>query len=181
LTLAHVVIDAEQIVLSLSGLDQSELCWTKRLLRALGITLAPTFSRRSTHLLCPSARGAKYDKAKEWNIPIVSMAWLEDMAMEGTVPDISEYHFGNVSDRVSKGKAKAKEDVRMADITKGKGECTIVTSEGLVILIVPLLQGIQPLHYLLRNQIYCMTSEHRRSLILIVPLQPHFSPSQIAP
>ncbi|KAG2363840.1 hypothetical protein BDR07DRAFT_1281295 [Suillus spraguei] len=109
LSLPCPIPNTEQIILSLSGLDQSELCWTKRLLRALGITLAQIFSRRSTHLLCPSACGAKYDKAKEWNIPVVGMAWLEDMATEGKVPDISEYLIG---DRVEKGKAK---DVQMVD------------------------------------------------------------------
>ncbi|KAG2742167.1 hypothetical protein P692DRAFT_20669328, partial [Suillus brevipes Sb2] len=50
--------------------------------------------------------GAKYDKAKEWNIPVVGMAWLEDMAKEGKVPDIGEYLIGNVGDQVVKGKAK---------------------------------------------------------------------------
>ncbi|KAG2120236.1 hypothetical protein DEU56DRAFT_835773 [Suillus clintonianus] len=119
LTLPCPIPNAEQIILSLSGLDQSELCWTKRLLRALGITLAQIFSRRSTHLLCPSACGAKYDKAKEWNIPVVGMAWLEDMATEGTVPDISEYLIGEVSDRMAKGKAK---DVRMVDTAKGNNK-----------------------------------------------------------
>jgi len=114
------MIDAEHIVLSLSGLDQSELCWTKRLLRALGITLAQTFSRRSTHLLCPSACGAKYDKAKEWNIPVVGMAWLEDMAKEGRVPDVGEYLIGDIGDRAAKGKTK--EDVQMVDISRGEGE-----------------------------------------------------------
>jgi DNA replication regulator DPB11 len=114
------MIDAEHIVLSLSGLDQSELCWTKRLLRALGITLAQTFSRRSTHLLCPSACGAKYDKAKEWNIPVVGMAWLEDIAKEGRVPDVGEYLIGDICDRAAKGKTK--EDVQMVDISRGEGE-----------------------------------------------------------
>ncbi|KAG2064023.1 hypothetical protein BDR04DRAFT_1110728 [Suillus decipiens] len=109
LSLPCPIPDTEKIVLSLSGLDQSELCWTKRLLRALGITLAQIFSRRSTHLLCPSACGAKYDKAKEWNIPVVGMAWLEDMATEGKVPNVSEYLIG---DRVEKGKAK---DMQMVD------------------------------------------------------------------
>ncbi|KAG0705816.1 hypothetical protein DFH29DRAFT_904916, partial [Suillus ampliporus] len=120
LTLPCPIPNAEQIILSLSGLDQSELCWTKRLLRALGITLAQTFSRRSTHLLCPSACGAKYDKAKEWNIPVVAMTWLEDMATEGKVPHVSEYLIGNVGDRIAKGKAK--EDVQMVDSTKGNGK-----------------------------------------------------------
>jgi DNA replication regulator DPB11 len=113
-TRADMFTETEEIILSLSGLDQSELCWTKRLLRALGITLAQTFSRRSTHLLCPSVCGAKYDKAKEWNIPVVGMAWLEDIAKEGKVPDIGEYLIGDVRDRVAKGKAK---DVQVIDTT----------------------------------------------------------------
>ncbi|KAI6039915.1 hypothetical protein EDC04DRAFT_3003286 [Pisolithus marmoratus] len=81
----------EKIFLSLSGLDQSELCWIRRLLRSLGITIAQTFSRRSTHLLCPSAKGAKFDKALEWRIPVVSMEWLNFMAREGSIPDVGRY------------------------------------------------------------------------------------------
>ncbi|KAH7884859.1 hypothetical protein F5I97DRAFT_1892879 [Phlebopus sp. FC_14] len=134
LRISTPIPSAEQIVLSVSGLDQSELCWIRRLLRALGITLAPTFSRRSTHLLCPSGTGAKYDKALEWRIPVVSMGWLEDMAREGSVPDVGQYLVGEfgtfqVAESIgdgtlfrevpmNKGKGKAKEvDVQMADIT----------------------------------------------------------------
>ncbi|KAG2341205.1 BRCT domain-containing protein [Suillus weaverae] len=119
LSLPCPIPNTEQIVLSLSGLDQSELCWTKRLLRALGITLAQIFSRRSTHLLCPSACGAKYDKAKEWNIPVVGMAWLEDMATEGKIPDISKYIIGGIGDRTAKGKAK---DAQMVDTTNANSK-----------------------------------------------------------
>jgi hypothetical protein len=172
-----VVTDAEQIVLSLSGLDQSELCWMKRLLRALGITLAQTFSRRSTHLLCPSACGAKYDKAKEWNIPILGMTWLEDMVNEGKVPDVGEYLIGDVGDRLDKGKTK--EDVEMIDITKVKGKPEY-RHNSRVVLTVLLSQAIQPLHYSQRSQIYCITSEFQHSLISTKLLQPHSSPSQIA-
>ncbi|KAF8872587.1 hypothetical protein BD779DRAFT_1613786 [Infundibulicybe gibba] len=74
---------ADEIVLSFSGFDQSEACWITRLLRALGITHAHSFSRRSTHLLCASAIGMKYEKAREWRIPIVDMEWLGRMVAEG--------------------------------------------------------------------------------------------------
>ncbi|TBU46920.1 PITH domain-containing protein [Dichomitus squalens] len=77
---------AEGIVVSCSGLDQAERCVVQRLLRALGVTLAPAFSRRSTHLLCPSGIGAKAEKAGEWGIPIVDMAWLATIANTGEVP-----------------------------------------------------------------------------------------------
>ena len=142
----------------MSGLDQSELCWIRRLVRAIGsscsrsfairvshhhtctgITLEPTFSRRSTHLLCPGGAGAKFDKALEWQIPVVSLTWLADTARTGIIPRVNEYliggsHVGTAVDEGSafgyvphphptpevKGKGKAKEvDYQMMGITNG--------------------------------------------------------------
>lgn len=153
--------DAEKINLSLSGLDQSELCWIRRLVRAVGsfpfrssvirvshhrtytgITLEPTFSRRSTYLICPGGTGAKFDKALEWRIPVVSLAWLEDIARTGTIPRVDGYligasHAGAAVDgedsfgyaqpldpvpevKRDKGKGKAREvDYQIVDITNG--------------------------------------------------------------
>ncbi|KAI0064954.1 hypothetical protein BV25DRAFT_1914101 [Artomyces pyxidatus] len=85
------IVGASQIVLSPSGLDMAEDMWTKRLARALGVTHAPTFSRASTHLLCPSARGMKFAKAQEWGIPVVNVRWLAEMASAGTIPAVHEY------------------------------------------------------------------------------------------
>lgn len=48
-----------------------------------GINLVPTFSRRISHLLCPSKTGPKYDKAREWNIPVVDMSWLAGVVSSG--------------------------------------------------------------------------------------------------
>ncbi|KAH7928309.1 hypothetical protein BV22DRAFT_1083119 [Leucogyrophana mollusca] len=117
---------AELVHLSLSGLDQSEVCWIRRLLRALGVNLAPSFSRRSTHLLCPSGTGAKFDKAKEWGIPVVSLDWLVEMAQKGVVPSVDGYivglHIemgaGPDPEFPKRDKGKGKEaDVQMVDIT----------------------------------------------------------------
>ncbi|KAG9311103.1 hypothetical protein JVU11DRAFT_9012 [Chiua virens] len=142
LTISMPVPDAEKIKLSLSGLDQSELCWIRRLVRAIGITLEPTFSRRSTHLLCPCGTGAKFDKALEWRIPVVSLAWLEDIARRESILPVDQYivggsHTGPCIDtedgldyaprpdttleiRRDKGKGKEKEvDDQMVDITNG--------------------------------------------------------------
>ncbi|GBE88429.1 hypothetical protein SCP_1302440 [Sparassis crispa] len=77
---------AENINLSFSGLDQSEACWVRRLARALGVNIALNFSRRSTHLLCPSRTGAKVEKAREWGVPIVDMSWVTDVATTGAIP-----------------------------------------------------------------------------------------------
>ncbi|KAL1758586.1 hypothetical protein FB107DRAFT_271789 [Schizophyllum commune] len=94
--------DTSRIVLSFSGLDEAEACWIRRLLRAIGITHAPTFTRRTTHLLCPSREGKKYEKAPEWGIEVVGMEWLHAVAREGRVP-------GKVSAPVqAPGKGKGK-------------------------------------------------------------------------
>lgn len=116
----------------------------------LGINLEPNFSRRSTHLLCPSGTGAKFDKAREWGIPVINMAWLAEMATSGTVPLVSDYLVSVLDEgcptfamdvleevlgqdtavdpngkgkTVDKGKGKAKEtdiDFKMHDITNSK-------------------------------------------------------------
>ncbi|KAF8963182.1 twin BRCT domain-containing protein [Flammula alnicola] len=84
-------LGAEQVVLSMSGFDQSESHGLKRLLRALGITLAPTFTRRSTHLLCPSGTGLKFEKSREWGIPVINIHWLAAMASSGTIPQVHDF------------------------------------------------------------------------------------------
>jgi DNA replication regulator DPB11 len=50
------------------------------------MTHAPTFNRATTHLLCPSAAGAKYDKARVWGTPVVDMRWLSHIAKNGAFP-----------------------------------------------------------------------------------------------
>ncbi|KAJ7047172.1 hypothetical protein C8F04DRAFT_1387638 [Mycena alexandri] len=82
---------ANKLTLSLSGFEANEACWVRRMLEALGITLAPAFSRSTTHLLCPSGTGSKYTRARQWGVPIVSMEWLAAMAREGRVPAVGEF------------------------------------------------------------------------------------------
>ena len=90
---------AAGVVISFSGLGESEACWTRRFIRGIGswsllpfpgndwLTLetgashAPTFSKKTTHLLCPSRQGPKAEKALEWGIPVVDMIWLDGLLM----------------------------------------------------------------------------------------------------
>jgi len=44
-----------------------------------GASHAPTFSKKTTHLLCPSRQGPKAEKALEWGIPVVDMIWLDSL------------------------------------------------------------------------------------------------------
>ncbi|KAJ7250242.1 hypothetical protein C8J57DRAFT_1521259 [Mycena rebaudengoi] len=125
-------VRAEHVTLSFSGLEVSEACSLKRILKALGITLAPTFSRHTTHLLCLSGSGAKLAKAREWGVPVVGMGWLGAMVRgEGDgVPGVEDYLISAAPDAgvdagveadakktSSKGKGKQKAEDTMGDIT----------------------------------------------------------------
>ncbi|KAI0318602.1 hypothetical protein OF83DRAFT_929396 [Amylostereum chailletii] len=112
----------DKVIISPSGLDMAEDMWIKRLTRALGISHAPNFSRATTHLLCPSGKGAKFDKAQEWGTPVVNLGWLEQMIATSAVPPVSDYLVlypaGQGAERKGKQKAVALEDSGfMADIT----------------------------------------------------------------
>ncbi|KAK0488818.1 hypothetical protein IW261DRAFT_1414294 [Armillaria novae-zelandiae] len=107
--------NAEKVLISFSGLDESEAYFTRRLVRALGMTLAPVFSRQATHLLCPSATGAKFNKAREWGVLVVHMGWLTEAVRTGSVPDTHAF----LVTSMNKGKGKADDDSAMIDITNG--------------------------------------------------------------
>ncbi|KAI0302600.1 hypothetical protein BC826DRAFT_985156 [Russula brevipes] len=79
-------IHLPRVTLSPSGLDVAEDMWVKRLARALGMAHSPTFSRTTTHLLCPAAAGAKYLRAQVWGTPVVDMRWLAHIAKTGALP-----------------------------------------------------------------------------------------------
>ncbi|OBZ72552.1 hypothetical protein A0H81_07422 [Grifola frondosa] len=116
------IVGAEGINVSYSGLDQSEACWVRRLLRALGINLAPNFSRRSTHLLCPSGTGAKADKAREWNIPLVDMTWLAAIANTGAVPAVLDINQHDAAQDAGAPVDVVMEDFAVKSDKKGKGK-----------------------------------------------------------
>ena len=96
-----------------------------------GGNLPLSFSRRSTHLVCPSGRGAKYDKAREWGVKVVDMEWLIGIATSGKIPptgELEEKHAVDqavpvlVDDKAGQGRESTEEDnhVTISDITNGK-------------------------------------------------------------
>ncbi|KAF9554743.1 hypothetical protein CPC08DRAFT_726916 [Agrocybe pediades] len=145
------VFGAENILMAISGFDQSEACGLKRLFRALGITFTPTFSRKCTHLLCPSGTGQKYDKAREWGVPVVGREWLMMLCETGEVPvrgvgevlggagegvemDVDIPGGGELStkkkDLKGKGKERAQEVDRMDVDVDGEGNLVDITNVG---------------------------------------------------
>ena len=122
----------------------------------VGIVHAPTFSRASTHLLCPSKQGAKFDKALEWGTPVIDLTWLEEMARTGVIPSVADHLIaGTVKD--PKGKGKAKEIIEMMDITNGQSQARILWSLVLISLqisniLCPLRLPQRPLPQSVRYQ-----------------------------
>uniref|UniRef100_A0A0W0FKY3 BRCT domain-containing protein n=1 Tax=Moniliophthora roreri TaxID=221103 RepID=A0A0W0FKY3_MONRR len=133
---------AAKVFISFSGFDECEKVFMARLVRTLGFNHLPTFSKRASHLLCPSGEGLKYEKAKEWGIPVVNMSWVEEAKNTGTVPIVDEHllpgqdpsGFKQKTAQIGqgtsvehkkdlKGKGKATEDdLRMADITNAQSQ-----------------------------------------------------------
>ena len=62
----------------------------KTLILETGASHAPTFSKKTTHLLCPSRQGPKAEKALEWGIPVVDMVWLEGLLVSRADSPIAE-------------------------------------------------------------------------------------------
>ncbi|KAF9007398.1 hypothetical protein BDQ17DRAFT_1237797 [Cyathus striatus] len=116
---------AERIVMSISGFGESEAVGIKRLIRGLGITLAGSFSRKSTHLLCQCGVGLKFEKAKEWGVPVISVEWLAEMTRSGIIPGVAGYEVGPGGVPVDNSMGKEKGKNKEVDY-KGKGKAKAV-------------------------------------------------------
>lgn len=88
LTVRRPIKDHSSYLVAFSGLDTFDATWVARLLRLLEIPISPAFSMQCTHLICPSREGVKYQKAKEWGIPVVDFEWLTGLARTATDPDV---------------------------------------------------------------------------------------------
>ncbi|KAF8526261.1 hypothetical protein BU17DRAFT_62242 [Hysterangium stoloniferum] len=157
----HVTFTPLKIITPVEGLDSAETCWTKRLIRAIGANFPSAFSRRSTHLVCPSGRGAKYDKAREWNVRVVNLDWLFAIANTGTIPDAGDFEVVQDSnDRVDvdgdngersvdiKGKGRADitedKDGKMTDITNGHSQESLTAGVAVPLHIKQLTKDMKP-------------------------------------
>jgi hypothetical protein len=101
------------------------------------VTLAESFSRRTTHLICPAGEGAKFNKAQEWRVPVVGNEWMAEMARIGVVPPARNFLVGRGGARIeppqessvsvsvdvealyTRGKGKGPQRLGVADITNG--------------------------------------------------------------
>lgn len=77
--LIGVYIGIEGINVAISGVDTLELKFLQRFCSATGLKTDGAFKRAtSTHLLCPSKEGTKYEHALLWGKPVVDLKWIYD-------------------------------------------------------------------------------------------------------
>jgi DNA replication regulator DPB11 len=115
----------------------------------VGINLASTFSRRATHLLCPSGTGLKFEKACQWGIPVVNLHWLVKMAESGQIPGLDGFlvssptHDVQVREDVDhmvldEESAEDKKDLKRKGkaIEKGKGRARDQGTDGEMLMLI---------------------------------------------
>ena len=73
------------LLVSVSGFEGDERCRVRYMCETVGLTVTGHFSNHHDVLVCRKAEGFKYQKAREWKKPVVSLNWL------------AEVHFGYVN------------------------------------------------------------------------------------
>ncbi|CAH2052400.1 unnamed protein product, partial [Iphiclides podalirius] len=66
---------------ALSGWRRDERRRLACCLDLVGAKLTPYMSRDNTVLVCKRAEGAKYRRARDWGVPVVSAAWVTDLLL----------------------------------------------------------------------------------------------------
>ncbi|CAG9576231.1 unnamed protein product [Danaus chrysippus] len=99
------VAPLEGVVASLSTYSGFERAFLDELAKLLGATTQLRFCRRntanalaSTHLICPTASGDKYQGAVKWGLPAVTADWLLDCATTGTRTRETKYLVGETKE-----------------------------------------------------------------------------------
>lgn len=72
-----------KVNVAVTGFVGEERIGLKMMLLAIGADYTENMSRDNTHLICREASGAKYVKAMEWNLHVVTVEWLYHIAYFG--------------------------------------------------------------------------------------------------
>jgi len=106
------------VCVSTSSYDET----TKKTLKILCVLLGAKYSDRlarakNTHLLVPTANGAKFDAAKTWGLKIVTAEWLYACVKSGSHVDESGYNPGSEADPKSEAtEPTTQEKLRKASV-----------------------------------------------------------------
>jgi PAX-interacting protein 1 len=67
------------MILTLTGFEGRDRDYVKDMVRRTGAKYTSYFSKHNHAVVCHSAVGDKYQKAKDWKISTVSVQWLNDV------------------------------------------------------------------------------------------------------
>merc|ERR1719427_1741852 len=70
---------ADKHVIAATGFHQKERILIKSMLHVAGASFSISFHKSCSLLICKRPQGVKYQKALEWNVPVVNMTWLRDV------------------------------------------------------------------------------------------------------
>ncbi|KAI3654985.1 hypothetical protein MP228_000365 [Amoeboaphelidium protococcarum] len=85
LSISVPLSELKDIQISISGFDGLKRVHLIKLIKHLGAQANEKFSKNVHYLLCAQKDGIKYEKALEWNIPVVDEVWLINIANTGIV------------------------------------------------------------------------------------------------
>lgn len=72
--------DSSSTRLSITGFTGAERIALVHFIKALGATYDDSMSKRTLYLICAKESGPKYEKAIEWNVQVVDVNWLYELA-----------------------------------------------------------------------------------------------------
>ena len=69
----------KHMILTLTGFEGRDRDWVKDMIKLSGAKYTSYFTRHNHAIICKTADGEKYTKAKEWKVPTVSVQWLNEV------------------------------------------------------------------------------------------------------
>eukprot|EP00041_Stephanoeca_diplocostata_P034882 m.1209617 g.1209617 ORF g.1209617 m.1209617 type:complete len:160 (-) comp24591_c2_seq2:870-1349(-) len=66
-------------VLHTSGFRDRQRIHLRQLIMLIGAQYTAALTRDNTFLIATEPAGAKYEKAREWGVPVISEQWIEDV------------------------------------------------------------------------------------------------------
>jgi hypothetical protein len=67
------------MILTLTGFEDRDRDYVKEMIKIAGATYTGYFTRHNHAIICRKPHGEKFDKAREWRVPAVSIQWLNDV------------------------------------------------------------------------------------------------------
>ena len=67
------------MILTLTGFEERDRDFVKDMIKMAGATYTGYFSKHNHAIICKRPMGEKFEKAREWRVPAVAIAWLNDV------------------------------------------------------------------------------------------------------